>query len=118
MDESRPVAAWLSHGTVGLRAPALADLDVRDRWWIGEVPADHGEAERALRNRESIPWGANPVLTFVIAMRDGGEVVGGVTLTRSAGRNGTLEVRVPEDDARTAGAAGGRVGGRGAVGGR
>ncbi len=100
MDESRPVASWLSHGEVGLRAPALADLDVRDRWWIDEMPADRGEAERALRNREGIPWGGNPVLTFVVVLLGGGEVVGGMTLTRSAGRNGTLEIRVPGDNAR------------------
>lgn len=98
MDESRPVAGWLSHGSVGLRAPVLSDLGVRDRWWIGEVPADRAEAERSLRNRERIPWGGNPVLTFVIALLEGGEIVGGLTLTRSAGRNGLLEIRVPEDD--------------------
>lgn len=55
MDANRPLAPWLMHGAIGLRAPALADLDVRDRWWVGEVPADHAEAERALRNREAIP---------------------------------------------------------------
>lgn len=32
-------------------------------------------------------------------MRDGDEVVGGIALTRFAGRTGTLDVRVPEGDA-------------------
>lgn len=97
MDGPRPVAEWLSRGSVGLRAPALADLDVRDRWWIGEMPTGPADAEQALRSREAIPWGGNPVLTLVIALRDGGEVAGGVRLTRSAGRTGTLEIRVPDD---------------------
>lgn len=91
-------AAWLSDDRVGMRAPLLEDAAHAATWFIGEDLTDLGAVRRALRKRESIPWGRNPVITLVVTMLATGRIAGGVMATRSSSGTCALEVRVPASD--------------------
>lgn len=89
-------APWLTGEHVGLRAPLLDDVEHAERWYIGEDVTDEATVRRALENRESIPWGGNPVITLVILDLESREITGGVMATRSANRVCRLELNVPD----------------------
>lgn len=91
-------ASWLSNERVGLRAPVRDDVRHAATWFIGEDATDPATAERALRRRESIPWGGNPVITLVAIDLATGRIAGGVMATRSSSGSCTLEVRVVASD--------------------
>ena len=92
-------APWLTGAHLGLRAPLLADADHAARWWPGDEADDPEAVRSALRARETIPWGKNPVITLVAIDLASGEICGGVQATRSSSGTCAVEVMAPEHDA-------------------
>lgn len=87
-----PVAIYLCDEHYGLRAPVLEDADVAGAWYEGTFPITVETARAMLREQETIPWGANPVIRLVVIERKSGRVVGGAIVERQDNRVGKLQV--------------------------
>ncbi|MBA2278604.1 MAG: GNAT family N-acetyltransferase [Chloroflexia bacterium] len=90
-------AHFLAGETVAFRAPALADAEQAVRWLPGPFPWNAVQAERLLREQETVPWGNAPTIRLIAVARETGEILGGAEIERQEKRTAWITLTFGPD---------------------